>query len=478
MTRTGLARRRPALIAALCGILSASSLNAADSFTLRATFQNPGNITQTLFGLTTAMSADGFTVASGYMEDPGGILPQAVTGNPPSSAVGVVYVRPPRLGWSAKPLPTAWLVTGETILGGLGVAVSSDGSTIAVYAARGTNLSTTLFVFTRPSGGWSGQVGPAATLTASDTSDRTALFGANVAIGADGSLVLVGLPGRRTALVFARPPHGWSGTLSPSASLSSPPGSPSENFGSSAVISADGSWAAIGSGQVPNSQPSSPASIYLFQRPTAGWVGAPAAAATLLDPADVSPGSIDFSNTIDAAGSIIAATFVSDDLASVEGLVFVRPEAGWSGEIHPSARLTLSGAAPVRAAVSSDGTAIAFVEAVYQVSSGKNVLVGSSLAVYRKPANGWSDSSMPEAVLGIPGTLAGGSGGSATTGSIGWSISGNHDGDRWLAGALFDLKGGGAQPVPAGAAFVWETPHEGRTVIPAIPSPAADVTRR
>jgi len=38
----------------------------------------------------------------------------------------------------------------------------------------------------------------------------------------------------------------------------------------------------------------------------------------------------------------------------------------------------------------------------------------------------------------------------------GWSVSGNHDGDRWLAGALFDLKGGSAQPVPAEAAFIWE----------------------
>jgi len=63
---------------------------------------------------------------------------------------------------------------------------------------------------------------------------------------------------------------------------------------------------------------------------------------------------------------------------------------------------------------------------------------------------------MPDAVLGIPGTLAGSSGGSANTGSIGWAVSGNHDGDRWLAGALFDLKGGSAQPVPAEAAFIWE----------------------
>ena len=115
------------------------------------------------------------------------------------------------------------------VLVGWTVAVSADGSTIAVGAplTQDSVGSGAVYVFTRPPAGWASEH-EVAKLTPSD--DGLGV-GFSVAISADGSTIVAGAPTtsganleQGAAYVFTRPPGGWTSEHPPGRTT--PPGPP------------------------------------------------------------------------------------------------------------------------------------------------------------------------------------------------------------------------------------------------------------
>ncbi len=224
------------------------------------------------FGTSVALSADGSTLAAGaYSEDSAAT---GISGDQTSHAAadsGAVYVFT-RTGttWSQQ----AYVKASNTGGGdgfGISVALSADGSTLAVgacqedSAATGINgdqtsdaaqTSGAVYVFTRTGATWSQQ----AYVKASNTGGGD-VFGISVALSANGSTLAVGAlgedsaatgisgdqtsnapPGSGAVYVFTRTGTTWRQQAYVKASNTGA----IDIFGSSVALSADGSTLAVG----------------------------------------------------------------------------------------------------------------------------------------------------------------------------------------------------------------------------------------
>jgi hypothetical protein len=193
-------------------------------------------------GTSVAMSGDGNTLVAGA---PHGDSP-AVGGSGVESDTGAVYLflKPTSAGgWADAQTETAKLGTfhgaavGSALIGS-SVALSNDGSIVAAgvpgYAGGGY-----VFVYTKPSGGWS-NADEIADLAASNRVDGDAL-GSSVSMNASGSTIVGGAPaaasGRGSAYVFVEPSAGWTSPgQEESATLTASDGVASDDLGSSVAI--------------------------------------------------------------------------------------------------------------------------------------------------------------------------------------------------------------------------------------------------
>ena len=186
------------------------------------------------------------------------------------------------------------------------------------------------YVFTRPASGWSDET-EAATLIASDgrAGDR---FGSSVAIS--GKTVVVGsgsgaLPYGNSLYVFTRPPGGWSGTLHERARLIVS----GQAVGALGAVAISADTIAVGAPQLGLGGPSGRGAVYVFNKPTRGWSGTiyPSAKLTTAHPA----GDTELGITLAVSGrSIFAAAYASPYSGSI--FVFNRPRARLEGQ-HPRA---------------------------------------------------------------------------------------------------------------------------------------------
>jgi len=230
------------------------------------------------FGNSVALSADGGTLAVGaYWEDSAATGTHVVTPGDGAGATnsGAVYVFTRSAGaWSQQAYVKA-SNTGADDQFGFSVALSADGSTLAVgaywedSAATGTHVVTpgdgagasnsgAVYVFTRSAGTWSQQ----AYVKASNTG-ATDYFGWSVALSADGSTLAVGAhwegsaatgthvvtPGAGAGAsnsgavyVFTRSAGTWSQQAYVKASNTGA----NDQFGRSIALSADGGTLAVG----------------------------------------------------------------------------------------------------------------------------------------------------------------------------------------------------------------------------------------
>ena len=129
----------------------------------------------------------------------------------------VVYVfTRPTGGWSDTAKPAAMLVASDG--GGLSRPVAISGSTVVAGDGHVVGHAD---VFTEPAGGWSGTVHESARLIASDASKSGGLAGwaldGRTIVAGSYSSFSSGSPGE--AYVFTEPAGGWSGTLPESAKL-------------------------------------------------------------------------------------------------------------------------------------------------------------------------------------------------------------------------------------------------------------------
>lgn len=219
-----------------------------------------------------------------------------------------VFVEPPG-GWSGTMLPAARLVApaGEN----LGDGQIFDGTIVAFgHSADGT--VSFLYVFVEPPGGWSGTVGPAATLI---DSGGLSLYGAPVIsgdavfAGAQSTRLPSGNVAIQTVDVFSEPAGGWTGTAGQSATLG---GIAAPEAVSGDVVTAGDS---------------------LFREPAGGWYGRVKPSATLF------AGPLGGGLGIDAFSGGVAATS-TDSLGSehqcpcsAKVWLFTKPTRGWSGTV-------------------------------------------------------------------------------------------------------------------------------------------------
>ena len=216
----------------------------------------------------------------------------------------------PATGW-ANATPTATLEgpAGQT----LSKVAISGGTVVASYESDDAPWFDAVFV--EPPGGWSGTVTPAATLVAPNGWDLTTpvISGDTIVAGATD-------PHGSAAggnFVYTRPAGGWSGTLLPSASLRDSSGFLLD--GSVAILGATifiGGERVVGPDDLVTAERGD-----AFTEPAGGWSGTIEQSATLVGPTGGDPTS--------ASGAVVA---------SYQALFF-KPRDGWRGEIRASAEL-------------------------------------------------------------------------------------------------------------------------------------------
>ena len=356
-----------------------------------------------MFGVALATSGDGGTIAVGdSMKSSGQKYNGAVyvftrdghswTGL--GEDASAILLPPDDNDWEPVPTDRDWLEFTESF--GRAVATSGDGRTIVVGAPEQLPHgyhSGAAYVFTRPTGGWTG-VPEVATLTASDGSalDR---FGDSVAISADGETVVVGSPGGSNrpspgaGYVFSKPARGWTDS-SETAVLTVSEGSKNDEIGSAVAVSRDGVTIVMGASMGFHVGVAS-GTAYVFIREGPRWV-----ATTETAQLRPSNGAEDdrFGDEIaisDDGSTVVVGSSERDAYGEDHGAayVFTRPAEGWVDAVESA---TLS---------ASDGARQNFFGASIEVSAeGDALIVGApghahsrsragGAYLFLRPAGGW-----------------------------------------------------------------------------------------
>jgi FG-GAP repeat len=366
---------------------------------------------------------------------------------------------------------------------------------------------TEIDVFVEPSSGWGGSGALVATLSAGTPADDFGGMPSSLSISSDGSAVVVGAPDTEVganaeqgvAYVFQRPPGGWSGALGPSATLKISGGSNGDRFGSSVAISPDGTTVVIGVPQE-GSGDTGDGQVDVYIRGSS-WASSSTPSAVLTDS---SLSGAELGSAVGIGGTTIAATAPNANATTGQTDVFVRPGSSWQSTSTPSAELEPDGSTSDDnfghdLAISSSGNLIAVgapnrgqnqgAVYVYQLSapawqghvsqsatllgptgtasgaggalaiSGTTVLAGASFAtidnqatagagyVYAESATGWQNTSTPDATLSASDPAMGSGAGSSVAMSNGIAVLGAPTttvNGADLQGALYVF---GSQPV-------------------------------
>jgi len=269
----------------------------------------------------------------------------------------------------------------------VGTSVAVDGDTVVVgypytYNANGAGEA---LVFVKPASGWK-NLTQAAVLVPSDGTAGN-YFGTAVTI--QGDVIVVGsvqdqfyVIGPGAVYVYVKPTGGWTGQLTETAKLVASDGMMGDGLGTGVSINGDKIVAGA-----PGSYPSTtPGAAYVFVKPTGGWKNS-TETAKLTASDGVIGDSLGYSASIDRKNVSVGAP--SNQLTGAAYL-FVEPSGGWKN-MTQTAKLTASDAAKGDAlgySVSIDGNTIA-AGAPY-ASIGSNQQQGAAY-VFVEPAGGWKD---------------------------------------------------------------------------------------
>jgi hypothetical protein len=374
-----LAMARSALVAVLTttAMLVAAGTASAD-FVQQAELapQNAG--TNQLLGYSVAANAN--TIVVGQVGDG---VPGAVD----------IYEEPPG-GWSAIGQPAAVLTDPSAESFGNSVAIDSSGDTIVVGADEtGGVFDGVALVFQEPPGGWKSTPDPTAVLTGSDTGEFD-FFGSSVAISADGSTIAIGAQSHKVgsnddqgaAYVYVKPGATWL-SRTQSAELTASGGVENQYLGLSVAISSDGSTVFAGAPDL-SSSPLGLGTVYGFERPTTGW-SATVHQSAKLTASDGQNGD-QFGSSLALSGSLLVVG-AQDRGPSDQGgaYVFTEPTGGWTTATQ-NAELSAGSPAMNHAdigtsvAIGPDATVVAGADGYSAPTS-----VGGSAYVFHAPASGW-----------------------------------------------------------------------------------------
>jgi hypothetical protein len=358
-------------------LFTRSSIGQAQQAYVKASNTEPYDF----FGQAIALSADGSTLAVGAPGESS--IATGIDGNQVDNSIpgaGAVYLfTRSNVGWSQIAYVKA-SNPGSHDGFGLSVALSADGSTLAVGApgessvAAGIDGNQTdnsaesagaVYLFARNSTGWSQQ----AYVKASNTEPYD-FFGRSVALSTDGATLVVGAPGESSSTsgidgdqtnnlapgagsvyLFARNSAGWSQQAYVKASNTGN----NDGFGQSVALSTDGGTLAVAAlgenslatgingNQADNSAPDAGA-VYLFTRNNAGWSQQAYVKASNTEPYDFFGRSLALSAdgailTVGAIGESSSGGNQRDSSADSAGAVylFARSNAGWSQQAYVKA---------------------------------------------------------------------------------------------------------------------------------------------
>jgi hypothetical protein len=383
-------------------------------------------------GNAVAVSADGSTVV---------VAAWAATVSGKANQGALYVFERPAGGWSnateAAKLTASDGAAQDTL--GYSVAVSSDGSTVVAGAIFATEVANhngpgAAYVFVRPGGGWRDAT-ETARLTASDRHEA-ANFGISVAISGDGSTVAVGaqqavIDGTKlgAVYVFVRSGSVWS-SATETAKLQGSDEGGIDLLGHCVGLSRDGSTIVAGADGATVAGSDGLGAVYLFVKPGSGWTSG-------TETAKLTPGAagaVDFAFAVAVSGNgatvAASANKFTDQPGPGEVFIFSRPAGGWSNS-SPVAKLTASDGAQgdslgESVAVSADGST------VFAGASGAAVAGGRGAAYeFGKPAGGWASETETAKLAGADGGLFGSSvaisddGSTLVAGALGVIVSGN-----------------------------------------------------
>jgi hypothetical protein len=268
-----------------------------------------------------------------------------------------VFVKPAS-GWGNM-VQTAELTPSDGA-NGFGWAVAIDRDTIAV-GGSGNYPYGEVYVYVKPTTGWKNMHEMARLTT---TIEYGYLIGDQVAVS--GNTVLTASYKDSPVLVYQRPRHGWKNTSTPNATLNS-----------SSVVSfaIGGPTIVVGEGS----------DALIFLEPQGGWTGNLNPIAKLI-PSD-HPNYFAYSVAIDHEGdTVVAAARVCGLCYPGELYVFVRPTQGWVDATQIAQLKIRNNFGLATVAISEDGTNI--VTGSPGATVGTNQLQGAAY-VFTKPRSGW-----------------------------------------------------------------------------------------
>jgi FG-GAP repeat len=398
------------------------------------------------FGFSIAVSGDGNTLAVGAtLEDSGTTGVNSIPDESASNS-GAVYVFVNDAGtWSQQ----AYIKASDTAASaafGYSLALSDDGSTLAVGARNHASGTGAAYVFVRTAGAWSQQ----ALVTASNAQSGD-LFGSALALSGDGSTLAVGAPFESSALtgvtagsideptagngasfsgavyVFASSAGVWTQQAYAKASNTES----LDLFGSAVALSGDGNTLAVGApledssltGVFPGSvneattgdATSNSGAVYVFARNAGVWSQQAYAKASNTGAGDQFGTSIALSsdgNTL-AAGAPFEASgstgvnSTPDETASGAGAayVYVRAAGTWSQQAYVKASNAGAGDNFSSAiALSGDGNTLA-AGSPFEDSSGTGIgstpdeaaTDSGAVYVYARSGGAWSQQAFVKA---------------------------------------------------------------------------------
>jgi len=232
------------------------------AFTRVAVLSPTISVAQDAFGRGVAISGDTIVVG-GDSASIGGEQPTYVFQKPAG-------------GWNGEVRPVATLSSTDGVVAsansGFGNSVDISGSTIVVGDEPHE------YVYVRPSGGWSGTLTESAVLTGGPTG-----FNSNKGpVAISGDWIVAGSADATVAdpvVAYRRPSSGWSGDVTPVATFERP-GGVSRRWGEAIAI--DGGTLAIGSPAEPiGGGDERDGAVFVYVAPFGGWSGDVTPSATL-----------------------------------------------------------------------------------------------------------------------------------------------------------------------------------------------------
>lgn len=337
---------------------------------------SPANAQESLTSATTPVQLGKLTASDGAVNSQLGHALSA-SGNTVVINHGTeVYVfAKPSSGWGNS-TESARLIPSDGSANFNAAAVS--GNVVAVSAFENSTFVNDLYIFVRPSAGWSGNVTETAIL--SDSSQFC--FGSSV--GISGGTVVVNSTG--TACVFVMPSGGWKNATQANATLSIPiNGNPF-----SVPVAISGNTIVAG---VPSNFESE-GTLYVFAKPTAGWSGNLNPTATLIA-SDANFGQ-NLGQAVAISGNTVAATSVSEFGGVGKVYVFVEPSGGWVDEFETAQLQPPQGSLGFANAVAVSGNTV--IVGAASTTIGFNQLQGAAY-VFVKPQGGWKTTAKANAAL-------------------------------------------------------------------------------